>query len=358
MKWIGVATLTMTTCLAGCTNPQTACNEKLDALNLSQVRYVTVHNAYHIAPAATALEFVRDERIELYPGFSPERAATELTYSHPPLEVQLDAGIRAFELDVWNDPEGGQFSQPAIRRLVAGLPAPSSPGELDEPGLKTLHIPDFDYLSQCPRFIDCLATVADWSREHPDHLPIFILVEAKDGIGADLGPQAPSRETALFDEAAFARLHDEILAVLVPEEVILPSEVSGAGIWPTVGNTRGRIAFMLFDYGDDIARRYAQFAYTTDSGPLLHLNNQQTELAATWRRSSVPAKIDRGDFQGLIYTKADTTNVVDLERREQALRSSANFLATDFPWLGDVRSPDGVSFSGALVSPSCDPGSR
>jgi hypothetical protein len=38
--------------------------------------------------------------------------AMELDYGHIPLKEQLDIGIRALELDVYHDPEGGRYSVP------------------------------------------------------------------------------------------------------------------------------------------------------------------------------------------------------------------------------------------------------
>lgn len=354
MNPVVISALFLGAALVGCTGAPTSCTTQLNARNLGEIRYVTLHNTYHIAPANAALDFLREGRIELYPGYDSERAARELAYSHPPLEVQLNTGIRAFELDVWNDPEGGRFSDPAIRRLMPDLPAPSVAGEINDVGLKTLHIPDFDYLSQCPRFIGCLTTIAAWHRAHPGHMPIFILLEAKEGPGADLGQDFPSRETPRFDDAAFARLHEEILSVFPPDVLILPSEVSGNGHWPRVGDTRGRIAILLFDYGDGIAQRYAGFAVAKGIAPLLHLNDRQSAILPTWRRSSIPGTMDRGEFPGLIYTKADTTNLIDRERWDQALASSANFLATDYPALSGSVEIEGLGFNGALVSPSCE----
>jgi hypothetical protein len=42
-----------------------------------------------------------------------------------------------------------------------------------------MHIVDFDVRSSCNLFTDCLAELRRWSDAHPDHEPIFILLEAK-----------------------------------------------------------------------------------------------------------------------------------------------------------------------------------
>ena len=63
---------------------------------------------------------------------------------------------------------------------MLGEPVDSGIAELNQPGFKVLHVQDVDFKSTCLTFVDCLTTVRTWSKAHPQHLPIAILVEAKD----------------------------------------------------------------------------------------------------------------------------------------------------------------------------------
>ena len=51
----------------------------------------------------------------------------------------------------------------------------------DQPGFKVMHIQDIDPRSTCQPFTACLTEVRAWSKAHPGHVPIFILVETKEG---------------------------------------------------------------------------------------------------------------------------------------------------------------------------------
>ena len=65
---------------------------RTEGLRLHEIQVIGSHNSYHVRPAE--------------PGFSlakqayPEAAAWD--YSHAPLDVQLDRGVRSFELDINN----------------------------------------------------------------------------------------------------------------------------------------------------------------------------------------------------------------------------------------------------------------
>ena len=101
------------------------------------------------------------------------------------LTAQLDAGVRQIEIDIFADPKGGLYSHPYGEKLIAqaGLPPDPlfDPDLMDKPGFKVMHVQDVDYRSKCEPFTACLAEVRAWSKSHPNHLPIFILVETKQG---------------------------------------------------------------------------------------------------------------------------------------------------------------------------------
>src|SRR5260221_7269974 len=97
-------------------------------------------------------------------GGAAPKEATGLDYSPPPLTEQLNAGARVLELDVVSDPQGGRYADPLGLRLAGGKSLPCDASPMRKPGLKVLHIQDFDYRSNCALFVDCLREIRVWSR--------------------------------------------------------------------------------------------------------------------------------------------------------------------------------------------------
>jgi hypothetical protein len=71
--------------------------------------------------------------------------------------------------------------------------------------------------STCLTFVACLAEIRDWSRAHPDHAPILIMLNAKTG-----GPSMPGGTTPLdFDAAAWDALDAEVRSVFDADHLIM-----------------------------------------------------------------------------------------------------------------------------------------
>jgi hypothetical protein len=111
--------------------------------------------------------------------------ARALDCAHPPLAEQLDQGVRSLELDVYYDPEGGRHAQPHGLQMIrqrSGAPRPFDPkGLMQAPGFKVLHIQELDFRSHCLTLQRCLQAVRQWSEAHPNHVPLIITVEARQG---------------------------------------------------------------------------------------------------------------------------------------------------------------------------------
>ena len=138
-------------------------------VKLNQVQVLGSHNSYHVQP--------RPRLFILLLAFDPAFLAWE--YTHLPLDEQFETqGIRQIELDVFADPEGGRYARHPLLALIGEDPVLSP--ELDEPGTKVLHVQDVDFETTCFTFVACLESVRAWSNAHRGHLPIFVLVEAKD----------------------------------------------------------------------------------------------------------------------------------------------------------------------------------
>ena len=306
------------------------------ALRLDQVQVIGTHNSYHRRvepPLAAALR-----------SFDAALADT-LDYEHLPLDAQLDDGIRQLELDVFADPAGGHYAERGTNPLL-GRDRASGVAELDEPGFKVLHIQDVDYESSCVTFTECLEVVADWSLDHPDHLPILVLVEAKDDPIPDpgLGFAVPLPIGA----AELDALDEEIRMVFDSDHLLEPDDVRGdydtldeavtTDGWPTLEDSRGQVLFAL-DNEDEVRDAYL-VGNPSLEGRVLFVSVEPGQPAAGFVKLNDPvADGERiADLVGrgyLVRTRADADTVQartgDTAMRAAALASGAQFVSTDYP---------------------------
>lgn len=195
-----------------------------DLLTLAHVQVKGTHNSYHVEP--------------LIP-FHPSHE-----YTHPPLDEQLeDFGVRAFELDLHKETFGEQ--------------------------LLVYHIFGIDQETTCETLEDCLSTIKSWSDVNQGHTPIMVSLEIKDSTGGapitDLGP-----------------VDDTILAVFPASQVITPDSVrAGYGTirerleaegWPTLGEVRGKVIFMVLNGGHDSVEDYT-YGYTSLDGRMMFVSD-------------------------------------------------------------------------------------
>jgi hypothetical protein len=317
-----------------------------DCVRLNQIQVLGTHNSYHVAPPPPVLERLGER-------------GDAVNYTHRPLAEQLSRlNIRKLEIDVFADPDGGRFARPAALRLVEGL-EPVGP-ELQTPGFKVLHNPDLDYRTTCSTLKGCLMIVRDWSRANPWHVPIMIMIEAKDspmrdpdGIGfvAPL-PIGPLELRALDDEirSVFSRDH-----VLTPDGVrgghrTLAAAVAADG-WPSLRASRGKVLFAL-DNTDQHRLDYLRGNPSLE-GRMLFVSSGPGEPSAAFLKmndalADEAAIRDRVREGFLIRTRADIPNeearTGSTARRDRAFRSGAHYVSTDYP----ETSPFGSGYRAVL----------
>ena len=156
-------------------------------VHLNQIQVIGSHNSYHAGFAPSERKYLEMKN---------PKGLRSLDYHHAPLGDQLSGGVRQVEIDVFADPEGGRYAHPAIVQQVAAAGLPADPDfdpqhEMDKPGFKVMHIQGVDERSTCHTFVACLNDVRTWSKQHPNHLPIFILVETKEDKPHEI-PGTPS----------------------------------------------------------------------------------------------------------------------------------------------------------------------
>jgi Phosphoinositide phospholipase C, Ca2+-dependent len=310
---------------------------------LNQIQVIGSHNSYHLAPAPAVFDLI---------AAVSRRQAESLEYTHRPLAEQFtELGIRQIELDLFADPQGGLFAQPRARKILSGRgkdpgPDPDAGGQLKQPGLKVLHVPDVDFRSTVPTFIDALKQIRAWSRNNPRHVPILILLELKDESIFGV-PTVPAR----FDRAQLDGVDAEILSVFGKDEVLTPDRVRGRFAtmpeaihtdgWPALESVRGRVMFALDNEGA-IRDRYLE-GHPALQDRLLFTTVARSHPAAAWFKINDPVKdfdliqeLVRDRF--LVRTRADAdtrqSRTGDTSQREKALASGAQYISTDY------REPD------------------
>jgi hypothetical protein len=279
--------------------------------------------------------------------------------------------VRQVEIDIFNDPRGGKFAHPEIVNMVAAAHLPADPDfdpdhEMDKPGFKVMHVQGIDERSTCHTFVKCLTQIRTWSQQHPQHLPIFILVETKEGVPSEL-PNAPRGD--VFTPAIFDAMDAEIRSVFQPGEMITPDQVRGNAKtlneavrthgWPTLAEARGKVMFLLDQA--HAAPVYAE-GHSSLRGRIVFTNSQPglPEAAFIEQNDGTKQAIDNLVRQGyLVRTRTDESTeqarTNDRRRLDVALSSGAQMLSTDYPpsepsqWTSYV-----VSFPGGLTA-RCNP---
>jgi hypothetical protein len=322
-------------------------------LHVNDLLSVGTHNSYKAAIPDAEMAQLRARST---------RAATVLDYAHRPLAEELDDGARQLELDVYYDPQGGRFADPLGPRMLGQRLDDAAAQEFARPGFKVMHIPDFDFRSTCTRFVACLQTVKAWSDAHPDHIPILILINAKDD--SPLGNSGAA--IAKFDAAAFDALDAEIASVFADDDLITPDQVQGKHAtlreavlkrgWPKLRDARGRVFFAL----DEAPQKVALYRGERRSleGRRMFVNIDESSPAAAYITLNEPlqdmkrirAAVEAGF---IVRTRADADTLEaregKTERREAALRSGAQYVSTDYmkpdPRFGaySVQLPDGAT---------------
>ena len=309
-----------------------------DTLRLNELQTIGTHNSFH--------EAAPPEERELLAALNPAEAAKR-TYDHRPLGAQLaDEQVRQIELDVFADSAGGRFARPVLRSEAGGGPLVAEEPEMARPGTKVLHEQDVDYHSVCPTLVSCLTDVRRWSDAHPDHVPVAILLQFKDGpLIFDVPGQAVPEQ---WTSDAMIAMEAEITSVFKRERLITPDDVRGvrgtleeavlADGWPILGDSRGKVMFLMIN--PEPYRSIYLLAHPKLDNAVMFTNAEPGKGDASYVNVDDPvADAERiSDLVGLGYlvrTRADEPNVQartgDTTTRDAALASGAQWVSTDYP---------------------------
>ena len=311
------------------------------AVRLNQIQTIGSHNSYHLVPSP--------EELALRSLFTGAEDLL-MQYEHAPLPVQFaDQAVRQIELDVFVDTAGGAYTQPFLRD-IATPDADPLPPEMDQPGIKVLHVQDVDYDTTCWTLVACLQQVKSWSDANPHHVPLAVLVELKeqdlnDTLGLDPGT-LPAVIPEPWTADRMNELDAEIRSVFGPDDMITPDEVRGAHStleeailtdgWPTLSDSQGKVMFLM-DNGGGHRTRYLD-GHPSLAGRVLFTNASPGNPDAAFvkrnnpRDPSIPTLVEAGY---VVRTRADAETIEarnnDTGPRDIALASGAQWVSTDYP---------------------------
>lgn len=300
---------------------------------LDQIQLIGSHNSYHagIAP----------ERLAAIAKNDPALGAL-LDYRHASLTHQLDSGIRQIELDLYADEMGGRFANPH-KPGALHIPWPLSAQDramMMQPGFKVMHIPDLDQGSTCQLLTVCLAEIRRWSSQHPNHAPVFVILETEKQNPIPGGTPVEAWSSRSFD-ALDRTLRKSLPAsmLLTPDDVHKAGDSLGHAIatrgWPDLDHSRGRFVFLLdqrsdgtvYERGHPGLRGRVAFPNADPTDPdaaFTELNDGPADRVAALVRRHLLVRV-RTD----VNTVEGRTGAI--ARRDAFLASGAQILSTDYP---------------------------
>jgi len=303
-----------------------------DDLRLNQLQVIGSHNSYKMAIEPKLFDFLQSK--------DSSGGMKGLQYEHISITDQLNLGLRNLEIDVYADTKGGQYAHPKGLDLVQSTIPYDPEGKMKEPGFKVFHVLDIDFRSSTLTFQDCLKEIKEWSDAHPDHTPIFITLEPKDGETNRLGTTPEAFTPALFDA-----LDEEIIRGLGVNKLVTPDGVRGncktleeavlKNNWPALKEVKGRFLFVL----DDSKKKKEMYMKDHPSlkNRIVFVDAEPgtPEAAVMFRNDPEDATISDLVRKGyIIRTRADNSTEQarnnDYRHFELAQKSGAQIISTDY----------------------------
>lgn len=313
-----------------------SCATKESDVQLNDVQVIGSHNSYKVPIEPPLWDY-------LYEMDSVK--ALSLQYGHIPMIEQLDLGLRNLELDVFYDPQGGHFINPKGLGIAGSKGQEPLPFDVEhklgQPGLKMFHIQDVDFRSHYLLFEEGLEAIKRWSDRHPDHTPIFILMNTKDQ------KVAGTRDPLPFTKEALNSIDVTIKSVFGDDKLITPDRVRGdfdtleeailTKGWPQLSEVKGRFLFVL-DEKEEKINRYLE-GHSNLKNRVLFVNSKEGNPEAAFRIINNPIK-DFDYIQELVAkgymvrTRADAATKEarnnDYSKFEKAKASGAQVISTDY----------------------------
>eukprot|EP01025_Chloroclados_australasicus_P047511 TRINITY_DN5334_c0_g1_i1.p1 TRINITY_DN5334_c0_g1~~TRINITY_DN5334_c0_g1_i1.p1 ORF type:complete len:861 (+),score=78.05 TRINITY_DN5334_c0_g1_i1:30-2585(+) len=362
-------------------------------VKINQIQYIGTHNSYRIQPTPDSWRVITE-----FANLNGNLGSREYRYTHKALSLQLDMGIRQLEIDVYADPQGGQYAQPLIfnaseevkylydLRLDDYLYDPA--GLMKEKGFKVLHVLDYDQNTHCYLLKDCLEELKAWSDANPNHSFIFVMLQIEQ-VSQIVFENSPFNGTVPVPWTAelLTELDEQIRGIFGEEKLITPDDIKqgydsvndaiqnlNSDAWPSVQSSIGKFMFGMIKYEDvyDMFLEDEKHPNLTNRVifPSAHPHEwDQDPSNIAWILYDEPKGYDGSNTTTIeelvqlgyiVRTRADEPGeegiIGDVSRREDAFQSGAQFISTDCPGSPyyQIRFSDYyVAFNnGALMQPN------
>lgn len=270
-----------------------------DDLRLNQIQVIATHNSYHVRPPEKTLKAATSVR----------KDAATWDYTRQPLDHQLDAGVRSFELDLHIAKDGTW---------------------------KVMHVPLLDSGTTVETFDDALRTIRAWSDAHPRHVPVSLLLELKEeGFGVSRSYRRP-------EPADLEKLDEQIRTAFSEGRLLTPDDVRGEHKslydavhtegWPKLADVAGQVFVIMHEKGPH--RTTYLNGHNALEGRAMFVESDLGEphSAVLIRNNPLDPDIDTLAREGyLVRTRADSQGNIEPSHRIRALASGAHILTTDYP---------------------------
>lgn len=338
-------------------------------LKINQIQVLGTHNSYAQPVDPNLIDYVSKiidkskegmfqtmskEQVDFFKEYHPNEISFKesLKYDHPSFEIQLDSGLRSLELDVYYDSTGNRYTNPAGYQYLksTGVSELSNHNitDLDKPGFKVLHMADVDFRSKYPTLKLALQSIKNWSDKNLDHIPLFIMIEAKD-MNWPLFKNAT--QVLKYDEQAFDLLDKEIVDIIGRDKLITPDDLRGNysslkqaienNNWPLVSESLGKIVFMLLPSTGGANQEASAYVNNRPNleGRVMFVQSKESDSYgcfllldnAIMRQEDIKNYVSKGY---LVRTRSDIdtyeAKVNDQTRAKAAFSSGAQVISTDF----------------------------
>lgn len=303
-----------------------------DNLKINQIQVIGSHNSYRHNIEPDLYNFIQAK--------DTSRSLKGLQYTHISITEQLNKGLRQLEIDIFADAKGGKYAHPKGLDIVKPQEAYDPDGLMKKPGFKVFHMPDIDFKTSCYTFEICLQELKKWSDANPDHAPVFITLEPKDGDANFFGTKPEDFTAEVFDEV------DKVIRKeLGKDKLITPDMVRGKyktleeavlnNNWPTLKKAKGKFLFILDNNG--AKRDLYALNHPSLKGRAIFINAEpgNPEAATIFRNNPEDKTIADLVKKGyIIRTRADAdtkeARANDYTHFNAAKTSGAQIITTDY----------------------------
>lgn len=271
-----------------------------ESIKLNEIQILATHNSYKKTGAALGRLFVG-----LGDSFEEARA---LKYGYENLTTQFESGIRSMEFDV------------RMRKEQFVL----------------THVPLVDNSSVAPSFELALEEIYLFSTNHPNHIPIIILMEIKnDWMILDHALQHIQSEQLLkLNTVIIDKLGNRLFQ---PNDMLesgkkLNETIQTTG-WPSVFSLLGKVIFVL--HPGDFTDMYYELDTSLETQPMfigLYSNQIERHYASFVVHNQPDVQTIRSlvDSNLIVRTRIDSGLVFNQQRYLDAISSGAQILTSDF----------------------------